>query len=155
MIIYRSFQCGPAAWIGWQRSHHSRPALTRQKCCFTRVGYLPELVFSLLIKIYWTTKERYNFCCVSYLSQLSLKVDVWDKILFIAIFHIGLYNKFRDQSSVKGLSRNWDKFQKVHGWRIFTSQSSMCVDRRNFYFVPNRKKHKMRNQFVCIGTQEC
>ena len=61
------------------------------------------------------------------------------EILLTAIFHIGLCHKFRDQSSVKGLSRQWVEFQKVRAVRILTTQVSICVDRRYLSFFPDRK----------------
>ena len=64
------------------------------------------------------------------------------EILITAIFHIGLCQKFRDQSSVKGLSRQWVEFQKVRAGRILTTKISICVDRRYLYFFPDRKSTK-------------
>ena len=61
------------------------------------------------------------------------------EILLTAIFHIGLCNKFRDQSSVKGMSRQWEDFQKVRAGRILTTEISMYADRRYLYFFPDRK----------------
>ena len=64
------------------------------------------------------------------------------EILLTAIFHIGFCHKFRDQSSVKGLSKQWVEFQKVRAGRIFTTKISICVDRRHLYFFPDRKSTK-------------
>ena len=64
------------------------------------------------------------------------------EILLTAIFHIGLCHKFRDQSSMKGLSRQWVEFQKVCAGRIITKKISICVDRRYLYFFPDRKSTK-------------
>ena len=61
------------------------------------------------------------------------------ELLLTAIFQIGLCNKFPDQSSVKGLSRQWVEFQKVRAGRILTTNISMCVDWRYLYFFPDRK----------------
>ena len=62
--------------------------------------------------------------------------------LLTAILHIWLCHKFRDQSSVKGLNRQWVEFQKVRAWRIFTTKISTGVDRRYLYFFPDRKSTK-------------
>ena len=83
--------------------------------------------------IYWTKKERYHLGDITFLSS-HWKWIYGIKILLTAIFHIGLYHKFRDQSSVKGLSRQWVEFQKVRAGRILTTTISMCVDRRYLYF---------------------
>ena len=64
------------------------------------------------------------------------------EILLTAIFHIRLCHKFRDQSSVKGLSRQWVEFLKVRAGRIFTAKISICVDRRYLFFFPDRKSTK-------------
>ena len=64
------------------------------------------------------------------------------EILLTAIFHIGLCQKFRNQSSVKGLTRLWVEFQKVRAGRILTTKISVCVDRRYLYFFPDRKSTK-------------
>ena len=64
------------------------------------------------------------------------------EILLTAIFHIGLCHKFRDQSSVKGLSRQWVEFQKVRAGRILTTKISICVDRRYLYLFSDRKSTK-------------
>ena len=48
---YRNVYRDVTARIGWQRSQHCHPVLTRQKRFFTGVSHLPELVFALLIKI--------------------------------------------------------------------------------------------------------
>ena len=61
------------------------------------------------------------------------------EVLLTAIFHIGLWHKFRYQSSVKGLSRQWVEFQKVRAGRILTTKISICVDRRYLDFFPDRK----------------
>ena len=83
-------------------------------------------------KIYWTKKkERYNFGGITFLNSCWKWIY---GILLTAIFHIRLYNKFCDQSSVTALIRQWVKFQKVRGGRILTTKISMCVDRRYFYF---------------------
>ena len=65
------------------------------------------------------------------------------EILLTAIFHVGLCNKFRDQSSVKGLSGQWVEFQKVLAVWILTTKISICVDRRYLYFFPDRKSTKL------------
>ena len=59
-----------------------------------------------------------------------------------AIFDIGVCNKFRDQLSVKGRSRQWEEFQKVRAGRILTTEISMCVDKRYLYFFLDRKNTK-------------
>ena len=64
------------------------------------------------------------------------------EILLTAIFRIGLCHKFRDQSSVKGLSRQLVEFQKVRAGRILTTKIRICVDRRYLYFFPDRKSTK-------------
>ena len=65
------------------------------------------------------------------------------EILLTAIFHIGLCNKFRDQSSVKGLgSRQWIEVQKVRAGQTLTNKISICADRRYLYFFPDRKSTK-------------
>ena len=53
------------------------------------------------------------------------------EILLTAIFNIGLCNKFQDQSSVNGLSRQLVEFKKA------------------------REKHKILKTFVCIGMLDC
>ena len=74
------------------------------------------------------------------------------EILLTAIFHIGLCHKFRDQSSVKGLSRQRVEFQKVRAGRLLTTKISICVNRLYLYFSPDRKSTKILDKFVCIGT---
>ena len=65
----------------------------------------------------------------------------YEKVL-TAILHIGLCHKFRNQSSVKGLSRQWVEFQKVRAGRILTTKISICIDRRYLYFFSDRKSTK-------------
>ena len=49
---YRNVRRDVTALIGWQRSHHWHPVhIPSKSVVFTRVSHLPELVFSLLIKI--------------------------------------------------------------------------------------------------------
>ena len=50
------------------------------------------------------------------------------EILWTVKFHIGSCNKFRDQSSVKGLSRQWVEFQKVRAWQILTRKACALID---------------------------
>ena len=64
------------------------------------------------------------------------------KILLTAIFHIGLCNKFLDQSSMKGLIRQWVEFQKVRVGRILATKIIIFVDRPYLYFFPDRKSTK-------------
>ena len=73
------------------------------------------------------------------------------EIFVTAIFHIGLCNKFRDQSSVKRLSRQWVEFQKVRAWRILTTKISLCVDRGYLYFFPDRKSTKCWTNSHALG----
>ena len=90
----------------------------------------------------WTQK-RYNFGDVNF-SVLVERGYMGYGRLITAIFHIGLCNKFRDQSSVKGLKRQWVEFQKVRARQILTTKISICVDRRYMYlhFFPDRKSTK-------------
>ena len=63
-------------------------------------------------EIYWTRKERYHFGDVTFLSSRWKWIYMGYEILLTTILFIGLCHKFRDQSSVKGLSRQWVEFQK-------------------------------------------
>ena len=71
----------------------------------------------------------------------------------IDIFLIGLCNKFRDQSSVNGLSRQWVEFQKVRAWRLLTTKISMCVDRRYLYLFPGRKSTQCWRYSYALGRK--
>ena len=104
------------------------------------------------IHIYILNKKRKVSFWWCNLSQFSLEVDIWDMkyCLITAIFHVGLCHKFRDQSSVKGLSRQWVEFQKVRAGRIFTTKMSICVDRRYLYFFPDRKSTKSRTNSYAL-----
>ena len=76
------------------------------------------------------------------------------EILLAATFYTGLYNKFRDQSSVKGLRRQWVEFQKVRVCQILTTKLE-CALIEDISTFPPTEKHKMLKKFIFIGTQEC
>ena len=114
-----------------------------------------QLVEVIFLSIYTEQKRKVYFWWFN-LKSFSVLVEsgyMGYEILLTAIFHIGLCNKLQDQSSVKRLTRQWVEFQKVRAGRIFTTKISICFNRRYLYFFPDRKKHKMLNKFVCIGTQ--
>ena len=94
-----------------------------------------------ICNIYWTKKKVIVLVMLPF-SVHSESGYMEYEILLTAIFHIGLCNKFRNQSSVKGLSRQWVEFQKVRAGRILTTKINICVDRRCLYFFPDRKSTK-------------
>ena len=90
---------------------------------------------SLVWEISYTEQKKKGIILV--MKPFSVLVEsgyMGYEILLTAIFHIRLCHNFRDQSSVKGLSRQWVEFQKVRAGRIFTTKISICVDRRYLYF---------------------
>ena len=64
------------------------------------------------------------------------------ELLLSVTFHAGWFNKFQDQSSAKGLRRQWVEFQKVRAWRKLTTKISIFVDKQYLYFFPDRKSTK-------------
>ena len=99
---------------------------------------LPWLYWSTITK--YTEQKKKGIIVVMWpFSVLVESGYMGYEILLTAIFHIGLCHKFRDQSSVKGLSRQWVEFQKVRAGRMLTTKISICVDRRYLYFFPDRK----------------
>ena len=105
-------------------------------------NYINSIVFYSIILVYWTKKKKGITLVMLPFSVLVENGYMGYEILLTAIFHIGLCHKFRDQSSVKGLSRQWVKFQKVRAGRILTTKISKCVVRRYLYFFPDRKSTK-------------
>ena len=114
---------------------------TRKKNCF-RSSSCKIAQTKVDILIYTEQKKKGIILVMSPFSVLVENGYMGYEILLTAIFHIGLCHKFRDQSSVKGLSRQWVAFQKVRAGRIFTTKISISVDRRCLYFLPDRKSTK-------------
>ena len=92
--------------------------------------------------IYTEQKKKGIILVMWYFSVLVGSGYMGYEKLFTAIFNIGLCHKFRDQSSVKGLSRQRVEFQKVRAGWILTTKISICVDRRYLYFFSDRKSTK-------------
>ena len=99
--------------------------------------------FIFILVVLYTEQKKKGIILVMWpFSVLVESGYMWYEILLTAIYHIGLCHKFRDQSSVKGLSRQWVEFRKVRAGRILTTKISICVDRRYLYFFPDRKIKK-------------
>ena len=62
-------------------------------------------------------------------------------------------NKFRDQSSVKGLRRLRVEFQKVRAVRILTKKISICIDKRYLYFFLPGKSQNVEQIRMHLNTR--
>ena len=110
--------------------------------CIQNCTHITSVVFCGLTNNYTEQKKKGIILVMWPFSVLVQSRYMGYEILLTAIFHIGLCNKFRYQSSVKGLSRQWVEIQKVRAGRILTTRISISVDRRYLYSIPDRKSTK-------------